>query len=86
MIRLSRGAEPAAIIGEPRPEKRARAEDRAAGVERMRADLVHIRGQLYGMGAKPAWFVERYGCWPQDALQLLEELGARKGRCGEWKL
>jgi len=86
MFRLSRYADPATVIGEPRPEKRARREDRDAGVLRMRADLDRIRGQLYGHGAKPAWFVERYGCWPSDALALLAELGARKCKLGEFKL
>lgn len=86
MIRLSRGASPAAIIGEPRPERLANAIDRAAGVQRMRNDLVRIKAQLFGNGAKPAWFVERYGVWPSDASALLAELGAKKTKLGQYKL
>lgn len=86
MIRLTGGYRRAAAIGEPRPERRARGESRAAGIARMREDLPRIRQQLAGHGAKPAWFAERYGCWPVDAMTLLVELGARKGRMGEYRI
>jgi len=86
MIRLSRYSDPATVIGEPRRTPSASASDRAAGLLRMRADLVRIKAQLWGHGAKPAWFVERYGVWPSDAIALLAELGARKIKLGCWKL
>jgi hypothetical protein len=86
MIRLSRYADPATVIGEPRPEKRANAEARAAGIEAMRTDLPRIMQQLRGHGAKPAWFVDRYQCWARDAHALLAELGAKKSKLGEYKL